>query len=68
MDQVVGGVGMREDGLTSTSNGCILCTERGRERGSVKSASCDLCTYVAATGRKRTLFHCEWANSISYYL
>ena len=26
------------------------------------------CTYVyvAVTGRKRTLFHCKWANSISY--
>ena len=22
--------------------------------------------YVAVTGRKRTLFHCRWANSISY--
>ena len=22
--------------------------------------------YVAVTGRKRTLFHCKWANSISY--
>ena len=21
---------------------------------------------VAVTGRKRTLFHCKWANSISY--
>ena len=23
-------------------------------------------TCVADTGRKRTLFHCKWANSISY--
>ena len=22
--------------------------------------------YVAVTGRKRTLFHCKWANSIGY--
>ena len=25
-----------------------------------------VCTYVTDTGRKRTLFHSKWANSISY--
>ena len=25
-------------------------------------------TCMADTGRKQTLFHCKWANSISYYL
>ena len=26
----------------------------------------DVYVHVADTGRKRTLFHCKWANSISY--
>ena len=28
--------------------------------------ACACALYVAVTGRKRTLFHCKWANSISY--